>query len=302
MSNIDFLHNAGSDDGGKKKNSKKQEIKWSKPSTDNMSSVGIKQKNDNNIGSLEKKPGFFSRIFSKPKKSIKEAPLETPIVFPTAVMEEKKVATQAPEKRIESAPEESSWHNPEILETNLIKDEIISFFDWKKNILVLSFFVFLSLAIIGVAYFWLDSWGKRKEAENLSFVNDFAKLQSEIRTMDRELQEAVVFKKKLSLVKDLLDNHIYWTNFFDFLEKNTVEDVYYTGGFKGGRSDQYSMSAQTSSFNVVAEQVRALRQNDIVLDVSVSSGTLKSSSKEEGGGDMVDFTLNFVINPSVFIK
>lgn len=293
MSNINFLHDAEKNTASKKEKPK-GEIIWSKPATD--SSITRQQPKQKDKAVLEVsesslvapkkiKESVFAKLFKKKESK------------PTTIVKE---ASRGKTLLGQSKKEENYWHNPEILETNLIKDEIIFFFDWKKNVAILLFFIFLSGATVTVAYFWLDSWGKRKEVENQNFVSSFTKLQSIIKKKELEMADIFAFKKRISAAKTLLDNHIYWTNFFEFLEKNTIEEVYYTGGFSGNNKGQYSISAKTKNFNILAEQIKSLRENEKITEISVSSGDIKTADKESE--EELVFTLNFTVDPSVFKK
>lgn len=294
MSNINFLHDTEKNTVGKKQKSR-EEIIWSKPTADSLATKQQPKQENKTILGVSRTPlvapqkikkGFFVRLFGKKEPK--------PMIVTKEASQGNKMLPEQVKK------EESFWHNPEILETNLIKDEIIFFFDWKKNVAILLFFVFLSSATIALAYFWLDSWGKRKEVENQSFISSFAKLQSDIRKKELEMAEISVFKNRISAAKTLLDNHVYWTNFFEFLEKNTIGEVYYTGGFSGNNKGQYSISAKTKNFNILAEQIKSLRENEKITDISVSSGDIKAADKESE--EELGFTLNFTVDPSIFKK
>lgn len=337
MSNINFLSNSKDEKGSKKEeneeikwskpdislDTKKEEKKKPKKKFFGLFSKKKKVKK-------EDKPVLGSKIKEeKPLIPVKERPaLVSPVptqktiinndlkIQPTSEKEDISIVPKKDNADASNAPIPSKdknnnknitanggvgsmeWKNPEILGTNLIKNEIVSFFDWKKNIAILLVFVLLSCAAMGVSYAWLVSWGDEKKEEAKLFAIEFDKLKQKVENAEEEAEDAVVFKEKLKLASILLDKHIYWSNFFKFLEKNTIGDVYYTGGFSGNRNGKYSMSSKTISFNVVSEQVKALRKNELVIDANVSSGEFKAGSKEED--EEVGFTLNFTVDTSIF--
>jgi len=218
--------------------------------------------------------------------------------------EEKEILRQArgreekKEKEIFLAEEQKSSH---AMETNLIKDEIIIFFDWKKGITSLFIWVFLViLALSGV--YGLLSWqaAEKVKASQVS-AQRFAEIDKEIRTVEQEAVEALVFKKKLSLVNSILSQHIYWTNFFKFLEENTLANAFYLG-FTGDNKGQYTLSTNAKDFYSIEAQVKKFLEDKRVLKASVSQATVSGGGKKAGESADVNFGLDLTIDPSIFTK
>ena len=75
----------------------------------------------------------------------------------------------------------------------------------------------------------------------------------------------------------MLKHHIYWTNFFQFLEENIMTDVYLMGGgFSGNTIGKYSFSVIGDSFSTITNQIKVLKNNKDVYEVIVNSGSLTS--------------------------
>ncbi len=199
-----------------------------------------------------------------------------------------------------NAGEKKKWENPDILETNLIKGEIIFFFNWRKGIIKLSIAVILVCAAIGLVYGGLDLWQKQKEEEIQTIVQKFIGLNQQIRKADQGVDEILAWQKKLGLVSDLLDNHIYWTNFFKFLEDNTLIDVYFPGGFSGNTGGNYNLSAVGVNYNTIHQQVKTLKIIDQVVKVSVMSGNFVPTG--EDGQSSINFNLELSVDPEIFYK
>ena len=137
--------------------------------------------------------------------------------------------------------------NPEILEVNLVKDEIVVFFDWNKHLLVaLLVFVFAGLFVFEV-YAGLNHWEKRESAKSVIIEDETRVLKQEIINLTKQSQDALSFKDKSSAFSDLLDNHIYWTRFFSWLESNTLSTTKFSG-FDGDLSGSYSLTASAPSY------------------------------------------------------
>lgn len=215
-------------------------------------------------------------------------------------IEEKKTeGREKKEKEISLAEERKSSH---ALETNLIKDEIIVFFDWKKGAISLSICI-LSVALTLGAVYGLLSWqASEKEKESQVSAQRFVEIDKEIKTMEKEVGEAIIFKKKLSLVNSILSQHIYWTNFFEFLEKNTLANVYYLG-FTGDNKGKYSLSVNAKDFSSIEAQVKKFLEDKRVFEASVSQAAVSTTGgKTAGESASVSFELRLAIDPSIFTK
>lgn len=186
------------------------------------------------------------------------------------------------------------------LEVNLVKDEIIQFFDWQKNILWLLLVILASLFVLTMGY-WFVSWrGNRMQVEKDQFLaQDYYRLNKQIRELEPEIKEIMEFQRKLNMVNYLLENHIYWTNFFDFLEKNTLEDVYFFD-FSGNTSGSYSLDGRARYFEVLDAQKKKFLEDDRVTSAQIKSGSVVSKNKDDSAG--VAFTINFTVDPDIFHK
>jgi len=187
-----------------------------------------------------------------------------------------------------------------ILKTNLIKDEIVFFFDWRKNLIFLLTLVVITCFIIAAAYGGLVYWQKQKEEAGKVFVRKSAELESKIKQAKDNINEILTFQQKLTLVSLLIDRHTYWTNFFKFLEDYTINDVYYME-FSGGIKGSYSLSALAKNFNSISQQLKVMQGSNHVIKANVDSGQLSAGEKEGRSGG-VKFNLELLINPAIFTE
>ncbi len=212
-----------------------------------------------------------------------------------------KAKPPAAEKK--EAPEEKADKKvPHILETNLIKDEIIVFFDWQKNVFYFLLF-FISACLLVAGAYGVLSWREhRAEAHYQEIVNKSEGLDQQITSKKKEMADIFVFREKLKLASILLDQHIYWTPFFDFLEKNTLGDVYYLG-FAGDTEGEYVLPAVARDFGAIESQVKQLLNNKYVLKAEVEQGSTILQDFGEGTTSAVgavSFDLNLSVDPSIF--
>jgi len=187
----------------------------------------------------------------------------------------------------------------EILETNLIKGEITVFFNWQKNAALLIISMILAALAVGAVYGWLSWQGSQKEKEGQYFVNRFFELDKEIAKVEVEAKKVLVFKKKLSLVNSLLGQHIYWTDFFKFLEENTLADVYYSG-FAGDNKGKYNLTANAKDFSIIQAQVERFLSSEYVSEASVDQAGISTAERKEGDIGGIAFGLRLAIDPAIF--
>ena len=276
------------------------------------------------VFSNEKKKRAGADRKAKPGETVytvPEEPLiskEKPIITPQAPIKKEEgsiIMPQAPIKKEEkpkiSHSEETikeklvsvseKWKAPKILKTNLIKGEITTFIDWKKNIRLLSINIALVLLILGAIYFGLVFWEVKATEQSQTLGGEISGLKSKIIKAEESVQEVDVFQEKLKYASLLLDQHVYWTNVFEFLENNLLSDVVITGAFTGDLSGEFKLAAQADSYNTIAKQIKILRLNKDITEVEVTGGTLNSVEDEDGRNKtVVNFTLGFSINPAIF--
>lgn len=192
--------------------------------------------------------------------------------------------------------------NPKILEVNLIKDEVKIAFDWNKNISLLLLVLFITGLFIGEIYYGLDWWEKQENIKSQAISDEINKVNADIKQIKDESDEAFVYKDKSIELGRLLNNHIYWSNFFSWLEKRTLSTVSFND-FSGKADGIYSLNAKAQSYAEVSWQVKNLADSSIVkkvdvFDVALISGKDKDKNTERG----VNFVLELEVDPVIFKK
>jgi hypothetical protein len=138
-----------------------------------------------------------------------------------------------------------------------------------------------------------------------SLSMEITDVQSEIRGLEDQLTSAEELEKKIKIGGELLSKHIYWTNFFKFLEENTLTGVYYSENFSGDISGVYSLKATADSYRAISDQVKVLKKNEFVEDARVVSGVIAEKSKDAAGlqGSIpISFQLELALDPAIFNK
>lgn len=197
--------------------------------------------------------------------------------------------------------------NPEILEVNLVKDEVVVFFDWNKHLLAVVLVFILSSLFIFEIYLGLDKWEEQESDRALLIEQETSQLKSEIAILNNSAKDALSYKDKASVFSDILDNHVYWTRFFSWLEQNTLSTVKY-GGFSGDLSGIYTLQAVTPSYAEASWQVKAFTNSPLVKNVKVESAAFDLIEQEVGKDEdpitstEVSFDIELELDLTIFKK
>lgn len=184
-----------------------------------------------------------------------------------------------------------------VLETNLIQGELVTFFDWRAKVIVLVSAILMPIFVIGAVYYGLLFYHKSTQAKNLAQEKKFSELEKNILQEESDLSKILAFQAKLKIVSQIFEQHLYWTNFFKFLEDNTIKDVYFVN-FDGDTSGNYVLEALAADYGSIDEQVKVFKSNKKITSVSVNGGELTKGDKSDKS--LVKFTLNFSVLKNIF--
>lgn len=205
--------------------------------------------------------------------------------------------------------EDSGFVNPEVLEVNLIKDEMEVDFEWNKKMLSLFLPLFVAGLFVAEIYFGLDWWQTQEEQKAISLKNDYEIVSQNVKNIKAQAEEVMVFKDKLAVSQKMIDNHIYWTNFFTWLEKNTLSSVSYGSGFSGDITGAYNFGATTKNYSDISWQVKQFRDDKYVTSVFVNSGALGGGENKDNpqikvaaSDQSVSFGLELKVKPELFFR
>ena len=208
---------------------------------------------------------------------------------------------------------DNSFSNPSVLEVNLIKDEMAVDFEWNKRIFSLLLALFVSALFVTEIYLGLDWWQKEEEKKAVNLQNNYERVSREVQNTKAKAEEVMVFKDKLGVVQKMMDNHVYWTNFFSWLEKNTFNSVSYDGSFSGDISGSYALAATAKTYSDISWQTRHFKNDKYVINASVSSGSMGDGKEEKEGEaqedeakvaeeEKVSFSLDLEVKPEIFFR
>lgn len=83
-------------------------------------------------------------------------------------------------------------------------------------------------------------------------------------------QNILVFNKQLSMLSDLLDNHIYWTTGFAKIEGLTQTQVQFDTLTAAVGDNEIGFEATAANYTTVARQIAAFLSDESITDVTLS--------------------------------
>lgn len=190
--------------------------------------------------------------------------------------------------------------NPKILEVNLIKDDSGVSFNFAKNLSTLFLVFFIAALLVTEIYFGLDWWQNQEIFKMQATETEIFNLNREISTLNSQTNDAFRYKEKVAALSGLLDNHIYWSNFLNWLEKNTLSSVKYEN-LSGDLSGSYTFNATSKTYADVSWQVKAFLNDPLTKKVSVGQASALKL-KDNAKSSTISFVLNLQVSPAIFKK
>ncbi len=186
-----------------------------------------------------------------------------------------------------------------LLEMDLIKDEVPVSFDWRGHWRKMILFALVALFLVAQLYLVLFFW-ERQEIKKKSDAlgEEISNLNTEIEQAKKKAGSALQFNAKNRTISPLFFGHVYWNNFFSYLEKNTLSSVYYSG-FTGSLSGNYILKAGTTDYRALGAQVRSFTSNEYTAQAKTEGEKIDDSGKSSLG---VLFDFNLTVKPSLFTK
>lgn len=170
----------------------------------------------------------------------------------------------------------------------------------KKKLFKSGSIVFLSLIIISLGYLGITWYKLRILQQKKAMEEEISLLNIQIAGYESEKSGALKIQDRVKIVRQLLDHHIYWTKFFETLQKHTLKDVYYVNFAMTGQ-DRLVISAVAKDYESIAKQLVAFEEaNDFIKNVKIDALSANIDS-EEGLYKGVNFNINLEFQPGVFL-
>ena len=152
----------------------------------------------------------------------------------------------------------------------------------------ISIFLFF---IVLASYFILQQFVSIREGE---LVDRKKLLEAEFTLSEKALEERVLMlKDQIESFAEVIEIRKNSLNFFAFLEKNTIPEVFFTNLDLNPQTHEADLSGQSVDFFTLEQQMLVLRSNPAIANVILSNVRL-------GDGELAEFHLHIQFNEEVF--
>jgi len=240
-----------------------------------------------------KKESWLSKVNKWLMKQMQKQPMITP---PPPSKEAPEASKPKSKYHVVEEPMEKRWGGVNLLPGMAEQKKMSS----TTKTVGLSVAIIIPILLL-VGWYFLIGFQEQLLEEKITMAEkQMEQAQSQIEAKRNLANKNAFLEKKMLAIKGLLDDHIYWTNFFNLLEKYTLDNVYYTD-FSADISGQISLpavaggSSVADRYRTIAEQLEALKQaDDFIKDVSVSEVALEATEGQGITGASFEIELTLV--------
>ena len=169
--------------------------------------------------------------------------------------------------------------------------------DLGRSLVILGIVLLAETLLILGAYFYLSQLTSQRTGEQEELRGRITAADKSIADKEKSVSDMVTFSGQVNAATEVLDGHVYWQKFFDFLEKNTTPTVRYVNFSGDADAGQVILDAVAVSYRDMAEQIVLLRENPDVESVRATSAAARISEVGEVVG--VSFSMAVKFDPKL---
>lgn len=170
--------------------------------------------------------------------------------------------------------------------------------DLGRGILVFALVLVLETIAIGTGYFFLARNVAVRETEKAALLAKITESETKAKAEESAAKDAAAYRSQMAAAKAALDEHVYWTTFFAFLESRTRPTVQYINFSGDADSGAVTLDANAKTYRDFAEQILVFRDDPLVTSVRTSSAA--ADVDEAGNVNGVNFTLVVTFKKEAF--
>jgi len=155
-------------------------------------------------------------------------------------------------------------------------------------------FLFIISCFVGL-YIYKNYFNK----EIINLIEDNRRLDQTYMKEKNNLKTIKTVNNDLLDIENIYSNHIYWSNFISFLEKNIVKDVYVQDMFVESNG-KLVISFKTNDYENISKQIIILQSfPDIIKKVSINEA---SKIDRQDSTSNIDFKLLLEVDNKLLLK
>ncbi len=161
-------------------------------------------------------------------------------------------------------------------------------FSWQN----IFFYLSLVLLLITVLTYFILNNSLKKAETNLKNLEETLAKGKTAEEIDLE-KSVLVYQRKIEDFSRLINQHILSSKFFEFIEKNSHPQVWFSKLDLNPISGEVKISGKAESFAVLDQQLQIFSKNPSVKNLNL----VNLGIGKEGGAD---FSLNLTLDPNLF--
>ena len=249
----------------------------------------------------------------QPQPAIEGAPLKTPVVPPFAARRANippaptlrpapaapphDAGNKAPRDAAKKKPKRSDADAGELGGVNLLTEEFDEAFNPRKKLTTLGLVAAAAALLVGIVDVSLLLWKETQVKKTNDKTAEVNQMIATIKELEPDQRLAIAYRAQNDVLRQLLNRHVYWTQFLNRFQQYTLPDVFYPSGISLDLGGSVSMTGVAPDLETVLSQF-AIYQNapDLVQSAAVNTIT------RDSGGERYSFVIDLVFNPTVFYR
>ncbi len=168
----------------------------------------------------------------------------------------------------------------------------------RKNLTAIAASFFGACALVGFLFVLLFFYGQTTAQRTVPLRDQLAATNGKIASIEAKASSLNAFQGQLTTVKRLLENHLYWTEFFTQVEKHTLPSVSFENLSISTQTYTVSTTGYAPDYATVGKQLLAFQNaSDVFSSVQISSANAQIDSRGKIAG--VQFGITFAIDPKI---
>lgn len=172
--------------------------------------------------------------------------------------------------------------------------------DLGRGLLVLGLVVIIETIAVGAGYFAVSRAIDGRIGRRGQLEAQLAQLNKDVAKQEAAAKEAAAYNGQVLAAQEALDNHVFWTKFFAFIEARTRPTIKYLNFSGDADSGIVTLDSVGRTYRDVAEQIVALKEDPMIIDVRTASASAKVDEKGEVTG--VAFTMVLKLKPETWLQ
>lgn len=157
-------------------------------------------------------------------------------------------------------------------------------------------FLYIGSAILGAALVAMLALGRYQFSleKQLGQLND--QLVESERARDKKGEQNLrVLKERMTLVSNILEEHIYWTKAFSLIESLLQSQIRFKSFVGLTEGNKIRIQGQAASYTVLAKQLAAFFTDRSIVDIALGKVSVTANG-------MVEFSLEIIFDKSKLIQ